>query len=375
MNTLLEKLYPYPFERLNQLLADLSPPHSLSNIPLSLGEPQHPAPQFIIDQFSDHTMLKQAFGTYPATKGMLELKQAIAHWLANRFNLEEDSIDAETQVLPVNGTREALFAFAQAVIERSNDPAVLLPNPFYQIYEGAAILAGAKPVYLNCVDDNGFLPDFSNVPEETWLRCQLLYLCTPANPSGSVIDLTTLQELIVLADRYDFVIASDECYSEIYMHEAQPPVGLLEACSSIGRHSYGRCLVFNSLSKRSNLPGLRSGFVAGDRKLVAQFLLYRTYHGSAMPIQNQTASMLAWRDEEHVFKTAPTTSRNSTPSWISWATVWMYNDPRQDSIYGRGSRWPMRNFPDSYFSGRMLPFCQAATCHDRWTESIQAVID
>lgn len=302
MNTFLEKLYPYPFERLNLLLADLSTPASLSNIPLSLGEPQHPAPQFIIDQFSDQAMLKQALGTYPTTSGLLELKKTIADWLTNRFDLEKESIDAETQVLPVNGTREALFAFAQAVIERNDDPAVLLPNPFYQIYEGAAILAGAQPIYLNCTDDHGFLPDFSNVGEETWLKCQLLYLCTPANPSGAVMDLESLQSLIALADSYDFVIASDECYSEIYMDEAHPPVGLLQACSSIGRHSYSRCLVFNSLSKRSNLPGLRSGFVAGDRQLIAQFLLYRTYHGSAMSIQNQTASMLAWRDEEHVIK-------------------------------------------------------------------------
>ena len=284
------------------LLADLSAPASLSNIPLSLGEPQHTAPQFVIDQFTDQAMLKQAFGTYPATQGLLELKETIARWLIGRFSLEQESINAETQILPVNGTREALFAFAQAVIERSEGATVLLPNPFYQIYEGAAILAGAEPRYLNCVDDQGFLPDFSSVPEETWSKCQLLYLCTPANPSGSVIDLETLQRLIALSDSYDFVIASDECYSEIYMHEADPPVGLLQACSAMDRHSYKRCLVFNSLSKRSNLPGLRSGFVAGDEQLVAQFLLYRTYHGSAMSIQNQTASMLAWRDEEHVIQ-------------------------------------------------------------------------
>ena len=306
MNTLLEKLYPYPFERLNLLLSGVSAPARLDNIPLSLGEPRHPAPGFIIDQFSDQAMLKQAFGTYPSTGGLPELKETIAQWLTTRFNLEQNSIDAEAQVLPVNGTREALFAVAQAIVERSGDPAVLLPNPFYQIYEGAAILAGAEPIYLNCVDDGGFLPDFKAVAAETWEKCQLIYICSPGNPSGSVIDLESLQQLIALADSHDFVIASDECYSEIYLDEAHPPVGLLQACSSIGRHDYRRCLVFNSLSKRSNLPGLRSGFVAGDRQLVEQFLLYRTYHGSAMSIQNQIASNLAWSDEEHVIRNRST---------------------------------------------------------------------
>jgi len=349
MHTLLEKLHPYPFERLNLLLADLSAPTSLDNIPLSLGEPRHPAPQFVIEHFSDQTLLKQALGAYPATSGLPDLKKTIADWLTNRFSLEKSSIDSATQVLPVNGTREALFAIAQAVIERSGDPAVLLPNPFYQIYEGAAILAGARPIYINCVDDKGFMPDFFNVTEETWVKCQLLYICTPANPSGSVIELETLQKLIALADQYDFVIASDECYSEIYTDETNPPVGLLQACSSIGRHSYSRCLVFNSLSKRSSLPGLRSGFVAGDRQLVEQFLLYRTYHGSAMSLQNQYASILAWRDEEHVIKNR-SIYRAKFDSVLSIFNNILDVQRPQAGFY----LWPRTSIPDEEFTRQLF---------------------
>lgn len=349
MNNLLEKLYPYPFERLNRLLADLAVSTSQDNIPLSLGEPRHPAPQFIIDHFGDQTMLKQALGTYPATSGTLELKRTIATWLTTRFNLKEGSIDAEGQILPVNGTREALFAFAQAVIERGKDSAVLLPNPFYQIYEGAAILAGAEPIYLNCVDEKNFQPDFFNVKEETWQKCQLLYLCTPANPSGSVMDLASLQELITLADRYDFVIASDECYSEIYMDEANPPAGLLEACNRIGRHSYSRCMVFNSLSKRSNLPGLRSGFVAGDRQLIEQFLLYRTYHGSAMSVQTQYASILAWSDEEHVIQNRSIYRAKFDAVLDILADQMMVERP-QAGFY----LWPRTTIPDKEFAKQLF---------------------
>ncbi len=233
---------------------------------------------------------------YPATAGLPELRQAIAGWLTRRFKLE--SVDADHQVLPVNGTREALFAFAQALLDRRRDPLVLMPNPFYQIYEGAALLGGGEPVYLPCTQASGLQPDFDAVDEDVWRRTQLLFICTPGNPTGAVLTKAQLKALIQLADKYDFVIASDECYSEIYRDQAPP--GLLQACAELGRHDYRRCVVFHSLSKRSNLPGLRSGFVAGDADILARFLRYRTYHGCAMPVHHQLASVAAWNDEAHV---------------------------------------------------------------------------
>jgi N-succinyldiaminopimelate aminotransferase len=238
--------------------------------------------------------------TYPTTAGSNELRHAIATWLDKRFQLD-GHINALTQVLPVNGTREALFAFAQAVIDRSQSaPLIVMPNPFYQIYEGAALLAGAEPHYLNCEASNGFIPDFDAVSDATWQRCQLLYLCSPGNPTGAVIDQATLTKLIELAHQHDFIIASDECYSEIYHDEANPPVGLLEAAHAAGYTDLSRCVVFHSLSKRSNAPGLRSGFVAGDAGILKQFLRYRTYHGCSMPPATQAASISAWNDEDHV---------------------------------------------------------------------------
>ncbi len=297
MNSDLNKLQPYPFERLNTLKAGISPPAGLAHIALSIGEPKHPAPLFVRNTLSDN--LDHLSG-YPTTKGIPELRQAIASWAQRRFQLRQ-GLDPETQVLPCTGTREALFAITQAVVDRTlPQPLVVCPNPFYQIYEGAAYLAGAEPYFLNCLPDHGLLPDFDAVPASIWQRCQLLFICSPGNPTGAVIGLEQLQTLIALADRYDFVIAADECYSEIYFDESQPPVGLLQACSALGRHDYRRCLVFHSLSKRSNLPGLRSGFVAGDAQLISQFLLYRTYHGCAMPIYSQLASIEAWNDERHV---------------------------------------------------------------------------
>ncbi len=236
--------------------------------------------------------------TYPSTKGIVELRQAIQTWLTKRFNL--NTIDPETQILPVNGTREALFSFTQAVVNASQKPLVVMPNPFYQIYEGAAFLAGAEPYYLSCTADNHFIPDFDAVPAEVWQRTQLLFICSPGNPTGSVIEADTLKKLIALSDEYNFVIASDECYSEIYFDEANPPIGLLQVCAELGRDDYKNCVVFHSLSKRSNLPGLRSGFVAGDANILKPYLLYRTYHGSAMPVQHQWASVAAWQDEAHV---------------------------------------------------------------------------
>ncbi|HCE39306.1 LL-diaminopimelate aminotransferase [Alcanivorax sp. ALC70] len=292
MNPDLERLHPYPFEKLGALFAGVTPADK-PPIALSIGEPQHPSPAFVQQALRDNTAL---LAKYPATAGLPELRQAIAGWLTRRFKLE--SVDADHQVLPVNGTREALFAFAQALLDRRRDPLVLMPNPFYQIYEGAALLGGGEPVYLPCTQASGLQPDFDAVDEDVWRRTQLLFICTPGNPTGAVLTKAQLKALIQLADKYDFVIASDECYSEIYRDQAPP--GLLQACAELGRHDYRRCVVFHSLSKRSNLPGLRSGFVAGDAEVLAQFLRYRTYHGCAMPVHHQLASVAAWNDEAHV---------------------------------------------------------------------------
>lgn len=297
MNTDLEKLHPYPFEKLARLKAGVQPPADLPHIALSIGEPRHPSPQRVIDALVDSL---DGLAHYPTTKGLAELRLAISNWATDRFQLAGSSLNPDTCVLPVNGTREAIFALAQAVIARADAPIVMMPNPFYQIYEGAALLAGAEPYYLNCTAENAFLPDYDAVPAKVWKRCQLLYVCSPGNPTGAVQDLATYQHLIELADEHDFVIASDECYSEIYLDEARPPPGLLQACAAIGRDDYRRCIVFHSLSKRSNLPGLRSGFVAGDANILGEFLRYRTYHGCAMSLQNQHASIAAWSDEAHV---------------------------------------------------------------------------
>ncbi len=297
MNKDLRLLQPYPFEKLNALKAGVAPPTGLNHIALSIGEPKHATPGFLTEAVLSHL---HGLSVYPTTQGTPALRQAICDWLARRFGLPTASLDPARHVLPVNGTREALFAFAQAVVERSADPLVLMPNPFYQIYEGAALLAGARPQYLACTADRGFIPDFAAVAAATWQRCQLLYLCSPGNPTGAVIPQATLQDLIRLADTYDFVIAADECYSEIYLDEQAPPVGLLQAAAAMGRTDYRRCVVFHSLAKRSMVPGLRSGFVAGDAEVLAAFLRYRTYHGCALPLHTQAASVSAWSDEAHV---------------------------------------------------------------------------
>ncbi len=297
MNTDLEKLHPYPFEKIAALKAGIKPPVDLPHIALSIGEPKHQPPAFVLETIQNNLA---GLSQYPLTKGLPALNQTIADWVSKRFDLSTP-LDPACQVLPVNGTREALFAFAQTIIERKQDnPTVVCPNPFYQIYEGAALLAGATPHFLNCTPATNFIPDFDSVPVSVWQDCQLLYLCSPGNPTGAVMSIEQYQVIIKLADTYDFVIASDECYSELYANENTPPPGLLEACSNIGRDDYSRCVVFHSLSKRSNLPGLRSGFVAGDQEILAKFLLYRTYHGCAMPITTQHASIAAWSDEEHV---------------------------------------------------------------------------
>lgn len=303
MNPELNKLHPYPFEKLATLKKGITPNAALEHIALSIGEPKHAAPKFVLDELQQQV---NGVSAYPLTKGVPELRQAISQWLTQRFSLPADSINPEHHVIPVNGTREALFAFAQAVIDRGRDPAkapyIVMPNPFYQIYEGAAYLSGAEPYYLNTTAENNYLPDFDSVSSQTWDRCQLLYLCSPGNPTGAVINKTTLQKLIHLAEQHNFIIASDECYSEIYFDEANPPVGLLEAAADMGNSDYKNCVVFHSLSKRSNLPGLRSGFVAGDQAVLSAFLKYRTYHGCAMSLHHQKASIKAWQDEKHVIE-------------------------------------------------------------------------
>ena len=298
MNPDLSKLQPYPFEKLAKLKGEVTPPDSLEHIALSIGEPKHPAPEFVLDTLRTEL---QRVENYPTTKGLPELNSTIASWLERRFSLA--NVDPVSQVIPVNGTREAIFAFTQAVVNRCQyRPLVVSPNPFYQIYEGAAYLSGAEPHFLPCLEQNGFNPDYDAVPEEIWHRCQMLFVCTPGNPSGSTLKLEDFKKLIDLADQYDFVLASDECYSEIYVDGADAPMGLLEACEQLGRKDFKRCVVFHSLSKRSNLPGLRSGFIAGDADLLKPFLLYRTYHGCAMPVHTQLASIAAWSDEQHVIK-------------------------------------------------------------------------
>lgn len=297
MNPDLDKLQPYPFEKLTALLAGVTPPDK-TPIALSIGEPKHATPALITAALQEH--LAKGLASYPLTKGIPALREAIGDWLCQRFTLPPHTIDPDRHVLPVNGTREALFSFAQAVIDRRRPALVMSPNPFYQIYEGAALLAGAAPHFIPCTRDNAYLPDFDAVSAQAWDDCQLLYLCSPGNPTGAVIPLQTLQRLIDLAERHDFIIASDECYSEIYFDESDPPAGLLQAAAAMGNTDFRRCVVFHSLSKRSNAPGLRSGFVAGDADVLAGYLRYRTYHGCALPLQHQHASIAAWRDETHV---------------------------------------------------------------------------
>jgi len=299
VNSRLENLQPYPFERLRQLCATVTPAKDFSAIKLSIGEPQHEPPAAVMEA------LKQALPgvvKYPPTPGSMRLREVISEWLTSRFSLTTGCLDPAANVLPVAGTREALFAIAQCVFNAQDTvhSRVLMPNPFYQIYEGAALLAGAEPWFYNTPASESYQPDFDSVPTQVWERCQLLYVCTPGNPSGAVLPMASLEKLINLADRYNFVIVSDECYSEIYNDESSPPAGLLQAAVNCGNDLFKNCVVFNSLSKRSNLPGLRSGFVAGDAEIIKSFLLYRTYHGCAMPIHTDTASIIAWSDESHV---------------------------------------------------------------------------
>ena len=303
MNPRIDLLQPYPFERLRGLLAGVAPPPGLRHIALSIGEPKHSPPPFIAGALVQGL---RTLGNYPVTLGLPGLREAIARWLEHRFALRAGAVDAETMVLPVNGTREALFSFVQATVDdrarsrRGDPPLVLMPNPFYQIYEGAALLAGAEPRFLNCTAANGYLPDLDAVTAATWNRCQLLFLCTPGNPTGAVMPEPYLRRALELSARHGFVIASDECYSELYYDEGAPPPGLLQAAANAGNDGFEHCVVFHSLSKRSSVPGLRSGFVAGDRRIMATYRRYRTYHGCAMPEHAQLASIPAWQDEAHV---------------------------------------------------------------------------
>ena len=289
-------LQPYPFQKFSGILARLEPNAALRQIRLSIGEPRHPTPKLIQDALAGAL---NELARYPATKGSPELRKAICGWISRRYGLPVPV--ADRQVLPVNGTREALFALAQTVVDSSApDPVVVMPNPFYQIYEGAALLSGAKPFFINISPETGFAFDAASLDEAVWERTQLLYVCSPGNPTGHVMPMQEWQRLFELSDRHDFVIASDECYSEIYFDESAPPLGALQAAHAAGRGDYRNLVVFSSLSKRSNVPGMRSGFVAGDADILEKFLLYRTYHGSAMNPAVQIASTVAWNDEEHV---------------------------------------------------------------------------
>jgi len=297
MNSNLTKLQPYPFEKLTKLTTQMEANTQLKSVSLAIGEPKHPTPEIIKDALN---LSIDELSKYPTTRGTDALRSACANWIRNRFQLNERNLDNKNNVLPVNGTREALFAFAQCVIEPSTKPVVLIPNPFYQIYEGAALLAGAEPIYYDCTVNNGDIPALWNISDEIWNRCQLLYICTPGNPTGEVAPAGTLKKLLEYSNKYQFVIASDECYSEIYAPENAPPNGLLHCAQEIGNDAFQNCLAFYSLSKRSNAPGLRSGFVAGSSKLIELFFSYRTYHGCAMSLPIQAASVAAWSDESHV---------------------------------------------------------------------------
>ena len=294
MNPLLERLHPYPFERLRALTRDVVPNPAFAPISLGLGEPKHATPELIKQAFRDHL---DGLASYPATAGSAALRETIAGWLRRRYDV---SVDPASQVLPVNGSREALFALAQTVVDSTRpNPTVVCPNPFYQIYEGAALLAGANVAFADSDPVRNFAANWESVPEATWQDTQLLYVCSPGNPTGAVMPLEEWQRLFELSDRHGFVIASDECYSEIYFRD-EPPLGSLQAAARLGRHGFANLIAFTSLSKRSNVPGMRSGFVAGDADLIRRFLLYRTYHGSAMSPVVQQASIAAWSDEAHV---------------------------------------------------------------------------
>lgn len=342
MNPYLEKLQDYPFEKLNRLIE--SHPHEAGLAPVSLavGEPRHATPQCILNAYTE--TLSQ-LNRYPTTRGSGELRSAVARWLVQRFALPGETIRADANVLPVNGTREALFACAQCMVDATDRPVVLIPNPFYQIYEGAALLAGAEPVYYDGEVVDGDIPALWTLEETLWKRVQLVYLCTPGNPSGQITPQATLQKLVEFSKRYDFVIASDECYSEIYPPQSPPPMGLLAACQGTGEDSLHNCLAFYSLSKRSNAPGMRSGFVAGDARLIEKFLQYRTYHGCTLSLPVQAASIAAWSDEEHVIENRRLYQEKFTAVCEILKDV-LPCEPPQAGFY----LWPQLPMPDEDFA-------------------------
>lgn len=342
MNPRLDLLQPYPFQKLRELFAGVTPNPALAHINLSIGEPKHATPAFIGNALTQNLA---GLASYPVTQGNPTLRQAIALWLQKRYDLPD--LDVEKQILPVNGSREALFAFAQAIIDDSQpDPVVLSPNPFYQIYEGAALLAGATPYYLNTLPENRFRLDLATVPDHIWQRTQLMYVCSPGNPTGAVFGLEEWRELFEYSKRYNFVIASDECYSEIYFDAGQAPLGALQAAQQLGIPDYDRLVVFSSLSKRSNVPGMRSGFVAGNAAILQKFLLYRTYHGCAMNPAVQAASEAAWNDETHVqenrrlykqkFETVTPILAQALPAELPDAAFYLWvRTPVDDSVFAQ----------------------------------------
>ncbi len=359
MNPNLARLQPYPFQKLGALFKDLTPRPDLRPINLSIGEPKHPTPEFIKRALTENL---DGLASYPPTAGSDALRKSIAQWLERRYRLA--SLDPATQVLPVNGSREALFAFAQAVVDASRPGAlVVMPNPFYQIYEGAALLAGVTAEFLNLEARSGSQLDFEQLPESAWARTQLIYVCSPANPTGGVMTLEDWRRLFELSDRFGCIIASDECYSEIYFDEARPPLGGLQAARELGRTGYPRLVAFGSLSKRSNVPGMRSAYVAGDAAILAKFLLYRTYHGGAMNPAVQAASSAAWQDEAHVtenrrlyrekFAQVTAILREVTPLQMPEATFYLWlRTPVPDIEFARAlyAQYNVTVLPGSYLA-------------------------
>ena len=345
MNPNLGRLAPYPFQRLAQLTQDVTPA-SVAPIDMAIGEPKHAAPTFVLEEIK--TQLA-GLSVYPATKGTPALRETIASWLTQRFKLRR-APDPEQEILPCAGTREALFSIVQAVIDpRRAAPIVMMPNPFYQIYEGATLLAGAEPYFINTRREDDYRMDFASVPAAVWHRTQLVFVCSPGNPAGNVMTKADFATLLQLAEQYDFVIASDECYSEIYFDEASPPIGLLQVAEELGIADYRRCLVFHSLSKRSNLPGLRSGFVAGDRRILAPYLLYRTYFGSSLSLTVQAASIAAWRDETHVVANRSAYREKFAAVLAMLAPGWDVAKPEAGFYL-----WPRTTIDDERFARELL---------------------
>ncbi len=340
MNPDLAKLHPYPFQRLRGLFHGSVLAADFTPINLSIGEPKHPTPELIRSAITQHL---NGLASYPLTQGTEELRASIAAWLQQRYHVPE--LDYATQVLPVAGSREALFAFAQLIVDRTRPAVLISPNPFYQIYEGAAYLAGATPYFLNTLPENNFQMDFASVPEAILRETQLVYVCSPGNPTGKVMSFTEWQNLFELSERYGFVIASDECYSEIYFNEAQPPLGALDAAWQLGRRDFKNLVIFGSLSKRSNVPGMRSGFVAGDASILEKFLLYRTYHGCALSPMVQQASSVAWRDEAHVVENRRLYRAKFAAFKAELEAVWPLNMPDAAFYY-----WAQTPIPDTDFA-------------------------